>query len=118
MFLPMTTATSHHNSGYNQDVVLTMTMLRFVDVDIFFGGTTLWKHFNPILPGGWGKIRPLLFFLHHPNTAKDIRLKLSDLKDTPLRHIFACQNSSLNFELLPWQQNYRRYLTVFGSKAE
>ena len=98
MFLPMTTATGHHNSGYSQDVVLTMTMLHFVDVDIFFGGTTLrnhdsnnsstlWKHFNPILPGGWGKIRPLLFFLHHPNTANDIMLKLSDLKDTPLRHI-------------------------------
>ena len=38
-------------------------------------------------PGGGGKIRPLLFFLHHPKTAQDIKLKLSDFKDTSLRHI-------------------------------
>ena len=37
--------------------------------------------------GGRGKIRPLLFFLHHPKTAQGIKLKLSDFKDTPLRHI-------------------------------
>ena len=44
--------------------------------------------FNPILPGEGGrKIRPLLFFLHHPKTAQGIKLKLSDFKDTPLRHI-------------------------------
>ena len=30
---------------------------------------------------------PLLFFLHHPKTAQDIKLKLSDFKNTPLRHI-------------------------------
>ena len=42
--------------------------------------------YNPILPGV-GKIRPLLFFLHHPKTAKGIKLKFSDFKDTPLRHI-------------------------------
>ena len=36
---------------------------------------------------GGGKIRPLLFFLHHPKTAQVIKLKLSDFKDTPLRHI-------------------------------
>ena len=43
---------------------------------------------NPILPGGGGKIAlPLLFFLHNPKTAQGIKLKLSDLKDTPLRHI-------------------------------
>ena len=41
---------------------------------------------NPILPGGGGKIRPLLFFLHHPKTAQGIKLKLSDFNDTPLRH--------------------------------
>ena len=35
---------------------------------------------------GGGKIRPLLFFLHHPKTAQGIKLKLSDFKDTPLRH--------------------------------
>ena len=34
-----------------------------------------------------GKIHPLLFFLHHPKTAQDIKLKLSDFKDTLLRHI-------------------------------
>ena len=26
-------------------------------------------------------------FLHHPKTAQGIKLKLSDFKDTPLRHI-------------------------------
>ena len=40
---------------------------------------------NPILPGGG--ICPLLFFLHHPKTAQGIKLKLSDFKDTLLRHI-------------------------------
>ena len=40
---------------------------------------------NPILPGI--KYSPLLFFLHHPKTAQGIKLKLSDFKDTPLRHI-------------------------------
>ena len=39
------------------------------------------------LGGGGGGIRPLLFFLHHPKTAQGIKLKLSDFKDTPLRHI-------------------------------
>ena len=46
---------------------------------------------NPILPGGGGgglvKYAPLLFFLHHPKTAQGIKLKLSDFKDTLLRHI-------------------------------
>ena len=40
------------------------------------------------LVGGGGKIRPLLFSLHHPKTAQGIKLKLFDFKDTPLRHIF------------------------------
>ena len=44
-------------------------------------------HFNPILPGGGAKYAPLLFFLHHPKTAQGIKLKLSDFKDTPLRHV-------------------------------
>ena len=48
-------------------------------------------YFNPISyrggGGGGGKIRPLLFFLHHPKTAQGIKLKLSDFKDTLLRHI-------------------------------
>ena len=34
-----------------------------------------------------GEYAPLLFFLHHPKTAQVIKLKLSDFKDTPLRHI-------------------------------
>ena len=42
---------------------------------------------NPILPGGGVKYTPSLFFLHHPKTAQDIKLKLSDFKDTLLRHI-------------------------------
>ena len=42
---------------------------------------------NPILPGGRGKIRPLLFFLHHPKMAKGINLKLSDFRDKHLRHL-------------------------------
>ena len=37
--------------------------------------------------GGGGQKRSLLLFLHHPKTAQDIKLKLSDFKDTPLRHI-------------------------------
>ena len=32
-------------------------------------------------------MRLLLFFLHHPEMAQGIKLKLSDFKDTPLRHI-------------------------------
>ena len=43
--------------------------------------------FNPILPGGGGKIYPFLFFLHHPKTAQGIKLKLFDFKDKLLRHI-------------------------------
>ena len=35
-----------------------------------------------------GGIRPLLFFLHHPKTAQGIKLKLSDFKDTTLRHFY------------------------------
>ena len=41
---------------------------------------------NTILPGGV-KYAPLLFFLPHPKTAQGIKLKLSDFKDTLLRHI-------------------------------
>ena len=37
---------------------------------------------------GAGEDAPLLFFLHHPKTAQGIKLKLSDFKYTPLRHIF------------------------------
>ena len=43
--------------------------------------------FGKDLIGGGGKIRPLLFFLHHPKTVQGIKLKLSDFKDTSLRHI-------------------------------
>ena len=43
---------------------------------------------NPILPGGGGgQNTPLLFFLHRPKTAQGIKLKLSDFRDTLLRHI-------------------------------
>ena len=38
---------------------------------------------------GWGGVKyaPLLFFLHHPKTVQAIKVKLSDFKDTLLRHI-------------------------------
>ena len=58
-------------------------------------------HLNPILPEGGQNTPPFLFFLHHPKTAQGIKLKLSE-----------------NFELLPWQQNYKRYLAEFGSKEK
>ena len=38
---------------------------------------------NPILPGRGGDRPPL----HHPKTVQGIKLKLSDFKDTPLKHI-------------------------------
>ena len=41
--------------------------------------------FNPISPGGG--IPPLKFFLHYPKTPQAIKLKLSNCKDTPFRHI-------------------------------
>ena len=57
----------------------------------------LWSHTRthkkslsyPILPGGGGGggFRPLMFFFHHPETAQAMKLKLSDFKDTCLRHI-------------------------------
>ena len=37
--------------------------------------------------GGGGEYAPARLFLHHPKTAQGIKLKLSDFKDTPLRHI-------------------------------
>ena len=43
---------------------------------------------SPILPGGGRQNTPsLLFFFHHPKTAQGIKLKLSNFKDKPLRHI-------------------------------
>ena len=44
-------------------------------------------YLNPILSGGGGQNTPLPVFLHHPKTAQGIKLKFSDFKDTPLRHI-------------------------------
>ena len=37
--------------------------------------------------GGGEEYAPLLFFFHHPKIAQGIKLKLSDFKDTPLRHL-------------------------------
>ena len=58
---------------------------------IFFFLSFSFKIFNSFLtlsyPGRGAKYAPLLFFLHHPETAQGIKLKLSDFKDTPLRHI-------------------------------
>ena len=47
----------------------------------------MWRRMkiNSILPGG--EYAPLLFFPHHPKMAQGIKLKLSDFKDTLLRHI-------------------------------
>ena len=44
---------------------------------------------NPILPGGGGggKIRSPPVFLHHPETAQAIKLKLSGFKDRLLRNL-------------------------------
>ena len=36
---------------------------------------------------GGGQNTPALVFLHHPKTTQGIKLKLSDFKDTPLRHL-------------------------------
>ena len=55
-----------------------------------FESSYLWNGSrSSYLPGGGegAKIRPLLFFIHHPKKAKGIKLKLADFKDTPLRHI-------------------------------
>ena len=56
----------------------------------YFNAVVCYLALNPILPGGGGKAKyaPLLFFLHHPKTAQGIKLKLSDFKDTHLRHIW------------------------------
>ena len=45
--------------------------------------------FNPILPGGRIPLPPppLRFFFHHPETTEAMKLKLSEFKDTCLRHI-------------------------------
>ena len=50
-----------------------------------------------------------MFFFHHPETPQAIKLKRSDFKDIFDTH-FTCYTSSLYSEVLPWQQNYKRYL--------
>ena len=47
-------------------------------------------------------------------TPQAMKLKLSDIKDTSLRH-FTSYTSPLHSEVLPWQQNYKRYLANFDS---
>ena len=44
---------------------------------------------NPVLPEGGGgeDSAPSSFIFHHPETSQAIKLKLSDFKDTSLRHI-------------------------------
>ena len=41
----------------------------------------------PLIGGGGGRITPPDAFFHHPETPQAIKLKLSDLKRTSLRHI-------------------------------
>ena len=48
---------------------------------------------NPILPGGEGKIRP------PPKTTQTVKLKLSDFKDTPLRHLLQLKPIALATKL-------------------
>ena len=68
--------------------------------------------------GGGGEYAPLLFFFHHPKRDQGIKLTLPDFKDSQVRHFSASKTSSLHFELLPWQQNYKWYLAEFGSKEK
>ena len=72
---------------------------------------------KPILPGegGLDSATPLMFFFHHPETTQAMKLKLSDFKDTCLRHILQVIPGRYIFEVLPWQQNYKRYLAKFDS---
>ena len=68
--------------------VIQIQLLQFATLISIFALTALVLLVDPILPQGGDKIRPpLLFFLHHPKTAQGIKLKLSDFKDTLLRHI-------------------------------
>ena len=52
---------------------------------------------------GGGEYAPLLFFLHYPKTAEGIKLKLSDFKDTPLRHFL--QVKPVRYILSCWHGN-------------
>ena len=72
-------------SNYIMDVI-SNKFISWCDTSFAFCDNWLTLSF----PGGGGggvKYSPLLFFLHHPKTAQDIKLKLSDFKDSLLRHI-------------------------------
>ena len=56
-----------------------------------------------------GTFGPSHVFLPHPETAQTMKLKLSDFKGTCLRHILQV----IHFEVVPWQQNYKRYHAKF-----
>ena len=93
----------------------------------FHSTIILWKfvylivfgRINPILPGyliSSCPPPPLLFFLHHPKTAQDINLKLSDFKDTPLRHFL--QVKPVRYILSCCHGNYKKYVAKFCSKEQ
>ena len=46
----------------------------------------LYLFLQPYLTG-WGDSIPLMLFFHHSEVAQAMKLKLSDFKDTCLRHI-------------------------------
>ena len=70
--------------------------LKIEELDINYitaiGGKSV-NGLNPILPGGEGKICPPPVFLHHTKTVQGIKLKLSDFKDTLLRHILQIKSA-------------------------
>ena len=79
-------------------VCVTMNHLIFKQCTYFFYSIKM--HFSRLITigipiiltlsytwGGSADSTPLMFFFHHPETAQAMKLKLSDFKDTCLRHI-------------------------------
>ena len=56
-----------------------------------------------------------MFFFHHPETAQAMKLKLSDFKDTCLRHILQVNPSCYILRCYHGNKNYKRYLAKFDS---
>ena len=64
-------------------------MLNFIHLMIdFFVTLSVDEDLTLSYLGGGGRIPPpFMLFFHHPETAQAMKLKLSDFKDTCLRHI-------------------------------